>query len=55
MRTTTRHGVKGSDTGWTANAQSINQRSERANLCLERDPLQCDTLWGRQRDDIACW
>ena len=51
MRTTTRHGAKGSDTGWAANAQSITERSERANLCLERDHLECDTLWGRQRDD----
>ena len=51
MRTTTRHGAKGSDTGWAANVQSITERPERANLRLERDHLECDTLWGRQRDD----
>ena len=31
--------------------QSISQRGDRANLRLERDHLECDTLWGRQRDD----
>ena len=51
MRTTTRHGAKGSERGWAAQVQSISERSERANLRLERDHLECDTLWGRQRDD----
>ena len=51
MRTTTRHGAKGSDKGWAAKVQSISQRTERANLRLERDHLECDTLWGKQRED----
>ena len=51
MRTTTRHGAKGSERGWAAQVQSISQRGDRANLRLERDHLECDTLWGRQRDD----
>ena len=51
MRSTTRHGAKGSDRGWAANAQSISERGDRANLRLERHHLECDTLWGRQRDD----
>ena len=51
MRTTTRHGAKGRDTGWAAKAQSISERPERANRRLERNHLECDTLWGRQRDD----
>ena len=51
MRTTTRHGAKGSDKGWAAQVQSISQRGERANLRLERNHLECDTLWGCQRDD----
>ena len=51
MRSTTRHGAKGSDKGWAAQAQSISERTDRANLRLERNHLECDTLWGRQRDD----
>ena len=51
MRTTTRHGAKCSERGWAAQVQSISERSERANLRLERDHLECDTRWGRQRDD----
>ena len=51
MRSTTRHGARGSDTGWAAQVQSISERGERANLRLEREHLECDTLWGRQRDD----
>ena len=51
MRSTTRHGAKGSDKGWAAKAQCISQRGDRANLRLERDHLECDTLWGRQRDE----
>jgi transposase, IS30 family len=51
MRSTTRHGAKGSDRGWASQVQSISERSERANLRLERNHLECDTLWGRQRDD----
>ena len=51
MRTTTRHGAKGSDKGWAAKAQCISERGDRANLRLERHHLECDTLWGRQRDD----
>ena len=51
MRTTTRHGAKGSDKGWAAKVQSISERGERANLRLERNHLECDTLWGRQRDE----
>ena len=50
MRTTTRHGAKGSDKGWAAHVQSISQRGDRANLRLERNHLECDTLWGRQRE-----
>lgn len=50
-RTTTRHGAKGRDTGWAAKAQSISERPERANRRLERNHLECDTLWGRQRDE----
>jgi IS30 family transposase len=51
MRTTTRHGAKGSHRGWAARAQSISERGERANRRLERNHLECDTLWGRQRDE----
>ena len=51
MRGTTRHGARGSDRGWAAKAQSISERGERANLRLEREHLECDTLWGRQRDE----
>ena len=51
MRTTTRHGAKGSDKGWAAKVQSISERGDRANLRLERHHLECDTLWGRQRDE----
>ncbi len=51
MRTTTRHGAKGSDRRWAAQMQSISGRGDRANLRLERHYLECDTLWGRQRDD----
>jgi transposase, IS30 family len=51
MRSSTRHGAKGSDKGWAAQVQSISERTDRANLRLERNHLECDTLWGRQRDD----
>jgi len=50
MRQSTRHGAKGSAHGWAAQAQCISERSARANLRLERKHLECDTLWGRQRD-----
>ena len=55
MRSTTRHGAKGSDKGWAAKAQCISQRGDRANLRLERDHLECDTLWGVSAMSIACW
>jgi transposase, IS30 family len=51
MRSSTRHGSKSSDKGWAAKAQSISERTDRANLRLEREHLECDTLWGRQRDE----
>jgi IS30 family transposase len=43
MRSSTRHGARGSPTGC--------ERTARAHLRLERDHLECDTLWGRQRDE----
>ena len=50
IRSATRHGSQASDKGRAGKA-STSQRTDRANLRFERHHLECDTLWGRHRDD----
>ena len=50
IRSATRHGSQASDKGRAGKA-STSQRTDHANLQLERHHPECDTLWGRQRDD----